>query len=174
MIRDIQQIESDISTRDGSCRDINIEDISFERTRRVLDCLNDIYQLKSAVNSEGEDITSCVNSGTVDGEFGKKKNSIHSVFHNEEALITNMQVLLAWNDSKKVFVEFTFFPEDVCNRFSFNEFVNFISPFITASGSKEYFVRYENASWEYGDISLQGGVIYHGKNCEQENYVASL
>lgn len=164
MNRDIRQIENEILDQDGSCRDINIQDITFARTLSVLDCLKNIYQLKSAVNAEGEDITSCLACGQVDEELEKKQNHIHATYQNNEALITNLQVFVEWNNSKKVFIEFTFFPEDVCNWFSFDAFINFISPFIEASDSKDFFVRYENASWEYGDTSPLSGVIYHGDN----------
>lgn len=163
MIRDIGQIEKEILDRDGSCRDVNIEDVSFERARDVVDSLKQVYLVTGTVNSEGEDVEELIKEGKIHEVFKKQPNSIHATFENEMALVSHMQLHLSWDQSEKVSVEFTFFPESVVGCFSFSLFDQFITHFVAASGSSEYFVRYENASWKYGDLSSEGGVIYHGK-----------
>lgn len=163
MIQDISQIEREILDRDGSCRDIDIEEVSFERAGNVVESLKVAYLITSAVNSEGEDVEKVLNEGHIFEEFEKWPNSIHATFENERALISHLQLYLVWGHSENVSVEFTFFPDAIAENFSFSAFEQFISPFIRASGSTEYFVRYENASWEYGDLSPEGGVIFHGK-----------
>jgi hypothetical protein len=168
MIRDIRQIEREILDRDGSCRDINIEEISFVKARDVTESLNAAYRIMSAVNSEGEDVKRLLNEGNIFDEFEKRPNSIHVTYENERALISHLQLYLFWGHSENVSIEFTFFPEAIAKDFSFSAFEQFISPFITASGSEEYFVRYENASWKYGDTSPESGVIFHGKMANEQ------
>jgi hypothetical protein len=163
MLIEISEIEKQILDCDGSCRDINIEDVSFEYANEIAVFLSEVYALKSAVNSEGEDVVSSIRNGNLQRQFDIKPNSIHAVYENESALIANMQVYWAWGNKGDVYVEFTFFPEDVANEFSFSSFEHFVQPLIRASGSSIYFVRYENASWKFGDTSPEGGVIYQGK-----------
>ena len=163
MIRDIGQIEKEILDRDGSCRDVDIEEVSFERAKDVVESLKQVYQVTSAVNSGGEDVEESIKEGKIHELFKNRPNSIHATFENEMALVSHMQLYLFWDQSEKVSVEFTFFPESVVGSFSFSLFDQFITRFVAASGSSEYFVRYENASWKYGDLSPEGGVIYHGK-----------
>ena len=163
MLVEVTEIEKQILDCDGSCRDINIEDVSLEHANKIAVVLGKMYILKRAVNSEGEDVVSFVQSGNLRGQFEVKPNSIHAVYENDSALITNMQVFWGWDEEDDIYVEFTFFPEDVASEFSFSKFEQFLQPVIRASGSSLYYVRYENASWNIGDTSPEGGVIYQGK-----------
>jgi hypothetical protein len=60
-----------------------------------------------------------------------------------------------------VFVELTFFPQDVDKKaYSLKEFLKWLKPFLVSLNTSTYFVRYENASWKYGDTSEDSGVIF--------------
>ncbi len=163
MIKDIAQIEKELLDRDGSFRDINFENIAFESAIALIDCLVKIYMPRSATNSKGDDILNLIVNGNIESQFEIQPNYIHATFGNDNVLIRYMQIFLDWDQTQKVSAELTFSPEDIDENFSFSLFEEFIAPFIAASGTTHYYVRYENAGWEFGDLSKHAGVIYHGK-----------
>ena len=155
--------------RDGSFRDINFENIAFESAIALIDCLVKIYRPRSASNSKGDDILNLIVNGDIESQFEIQPNYIHATFENDKVLIRYMQILLDWEHTQNVCVELTFSPEDINDGFSLSSFEEFIAPFIAASGTTHYYVRYENASWKFGDLSRDAGVIYHGKSARKDS-----
>ena len=84
---------------------------------------------------------------------------LHAVWQSC-ACISHLQLFLSWESRQRFFVEVTFFPEDIAQElFSLDQFFQFLQPIVSATGVEQFYVRYENASWEFGDTSATAGVI---------------
>jgi len=78
-----------------------------------------------------------------------------------EGLISRIQLFFSWVNQSEILIELTFFPDYINQQiYNINEFLNWLKPILVALKTKEYYVRYENASWEYGDTSEFSGVIF--------------
>jgi|GEM_PF-2009803 len=155
-----KDIEDQILYRDGSCRDINIDDVDLKSASKIINCFYQIYANQRCTNDRGDCLSVSIQNRAIELELSNYPNSLHFVFEDEEKLIKNLQIFMCSDKSKKVFVEVTFFPEDVSCEFTLESFKKFMKPLIERSNTSCYYLRYENASWEYGDTSNGSGVIF--------------
>ncbi len=76
-------------------------------------------------------------------------------------LISQIQLFFSWHNTSKIFIELTFFPQDVDNKlYSLESFNDWLKPLLLALNTSIYYVRYENVSWEFGDTREGSGVIF--------------
>ena len=85
-----------------------------------------------------------------------------------ENLIRDLQVFFSWDVKGEIFTEFSFSPRDVdVEKFNMDRFMGFLKPIIKTSGTQRFYVRYENGSWEYGDVSQYSGVIFYNLDAQK-------
>lgn len=86
---------------------------------------------------------------------------IHIVLKDGGGMIPHVQLFIDENrDTNEYCLEVTFFPDDIdTKRFSLEAFQQLIEDWNAVLKSDDYFVRYENASWDLYDPSGLG-VIY--------------
>ncbi|MBD3647871.1 MAG: hypothetical protein HUJ31_10565 [Pseudomonadales bacterium] len=150
-------IEEQIIDVDGSCRDINVPDVGRSEAVSLLNLVKASFELRSAADSEGHELSV---DGMIERLSASESETILSCW-TCEGLISPLQIFFSWNKDTNVFVELTFFPQDVDSReYSLTGFLDWLRPVLVALNTSKYFVRYENASWQYGDTSETSGVIF--------------
>lgn len=157
----MREIESALVDCDGSCRDINFsESISLGGAIGVLHFLASSWTLSRAMNEDGGDIPFSGLSVALERGSG----SLWTTW-NHGANPSHVQAYFFWNTDGGVFCELTFFPQDFdAASFTLDGFLLLLGKLVNAAGSKEYYVRFENASWQHGDQTKYGDVIFSHEN----------
>ena len=151
------KIEDQVIDIDGSCRDINFPDVGRSEAISLLNHMKTTCELKNGNDTEGNEISA--------EEMIKRISSsdTETIFSYWlcHGLVSQVQLFLSWTDGSKIFVEITFFPQDVNKeKYSLETFLGWLKPLLASLNTSTYFVRYENASWNYGDTSETSGVIF--------------
>jgi len=150
-------IEENIADIDGSCRDINFPDVEKIKIESLLKYLESKFVLERATNSEGTELS-------IEELHSTLNNSDKQTIINHwksDGLIKHFQFMFFWEENSKVFLELTFFPDELDGKlYNLYSFLYWLKPILVTLGIKEYYVRYENASWQYGDVSDGSGVIF--------------
>ena len=150
------EIEKQIIDIDGSCRDINFPDVGRSEVISLLNQLNTSCGLKYGNDSEGNEISA---KEITERVSLSDKGTIFSYWVCQ-GLVSQVQLFLSWTNDSKISVEITFFPQDVDTKtYTLENFLQWLKPFLVSLNTTTYFVRYENASWKYGDTSETSGVI---------------
>lgn len=142
---------------DGSCRDINLsEHISTAGAVSLLDVICARWTLMWATDTEGvavqpEDIQALLAKGT--GTLSTLWNGLGSPSH--------FQAFFHWTEADMVFVELTFFPQDLdAQQFTLADFLKMLESLVNAAQSQEYYVRFEDGAWRHADGSAGQSVIF--------------
>lgn len=150
-------IEEQLLDVDGSCRDINFPDTDYSKAIALLKLIVSFSDLESAFDKEGQELSI---EGIERNLLSIRQDAIISCWKCK-GIISHIQLFFSWIKRAEVFVELTFFPDDVDKiNFSIHKFLNWLRPILLALDTDEYFVRYENVSWKYGDTSEYAGVIF--------------
>ena len=153
-------IEEQVIDIDGSCRDVNFPDVERAEVITFLDYINELSALDNAYDSEGNELTISKLKETISSS---KSETIFSYWHCK-GLISQIQIFFSWKNNSKIFIEITFFPQDIDSTlYSLEKFKSWLKPILLALNVRIYFVRYENASWKFGDMSETSGVIFSYK-----------
>jgi hypothetical protein len=163
------EIEKQIIDQDGSVRDINIDNIDVSKACALAEHLYKNYSLSSAFTGDGRDVLSLIASPSLRSAiFEKEKSNVDLFWQNPENLIRDLKLFFEWNKRGDIFVELTFFPEEIdTETFNLDLFMGFLKPIIKISDTQQFYVRYENASWEYGDVSQYSGVIFYNLDAQK-------
>ncbi|MDN2710164.1 hypothetical protein O0880_12115 [Janthinobacterium sp. SUN118] len=156
----LNAVEAALLDDDGSCRDINFEEcISTSGAIGVLHVLAAYWQLRQAKTYSGEDIPYAALA-----RFLEQRTGALSTLWDDGSNPKHIQAFFYWDAAGSIFCELTFFPQDFDRaHFSLNEFLRMLSKLVSAAHSKEYYVRFENASWQHGKPMKHGNVILSHK-----------
>ncbi len=163
MIRSIDQINEGILDCDGSCRDVNFISSDRKAVANLIGWFSKNYDHISACDDEGVD----VELSSFDEMLGKLSPTKSIQFGGESSrcIIDSVRVFLYIEDDSSVFVEITFFPQDIkVEEFEITSFLQLMKFWQVTVGANIGYLRYENASWKFGDTSRHSGVIYVSKN----------
>ncbi|MFC3626847.1 hypothetical protein ACFOKJ_12005 [Vogesella amnigena] len=154
-------ITHDLLDRDGSCRDINFgERINKTGATGIIDFLASEWTLTQAMSGDGEELALLA----LPKFFDRAPGTLSTIWHGNKDP-NYLQVFFSWSVPAEIFCELTFFPEHLNEtQFMLEDFLAFVSKLVCASGSSEYYVRYENASWRHGDVKTNAGVIFSHEN----------
>ncbi len=163
------KIEEQVIDIDGSCRDVNFPDVDIMQAIALLNHVLGFCELNSASDSEGNKLS----AEEISNQLSKSDAETIVSYWKCQGLISQVQLFLSWNNKSKIFIELTFFPQDVDKEaYSLEKFKEWLKPFLVALNTKTYFVRYENASWLYGDTNEFSGVIFSSSPHENNSYQA--
>jgi len=133
------------------------------RANDLINYVEGFSTLLSASSSEGRELT----ANEIKSQLSNSAPQTISSGWECKGLISQIQIFLGWVKNDEIFIELTFFPNDVNKKaYSLEAFKHWLKPFLVALNTGTYFVRYENASWKYGDTSKESGVIFTNKECE--------
>ena len=157
----IREIEKQIIEIDGSCRNINFYVPQKNYLINLLKFLMDQYRFLSVAKSDGNKISIDNEDCKLDELVSFYNEHINLLLENKNQVIKNPQFFISRGESEDYYLEITFFPNDINrDKFTFIIFVEWLSQILKCGNSKEFYVRYENSSWKYGDSSDDSGVIY--------------
>jgi len=163
MIHSISEIQEGILGCDGSCRDLNFLSSDREAVANLIRWFTEHFDCLSACDNEGVSIQLNSIWQTLKGLAPTK--SIQIGGESSRCVIDKVQVFLFIEDDGTVDIEITFFPQDIkSEEFEIASFLQLIKFWHTKAGANIGYLRYENASWKYGDTSRNSGVIHVSKN----------
>ncbi|WP_323141647.1 hypothetical protein [Massilia phyllosphaerae] len=141
---------------DGSCRDINFSQcISTHGAKSLLDTLSAFWTLTEATDAEGEDVA----DACLGASLSRQEGALRTLWHGP-GLLRDLQAFLYWPAHDQVFCELTFFPEALdVPGFTLEGLLTQLATFVRVTGSREYYVRFENAAWRHGCHDRDQGVI---------------
>lgn len=163
-MRNTAQIARCLLDSDGTTRDVTFTPVGTERLLSFLKSLLPDYRVVMARDADGNDIAWLFEAGPENDLLAAPSGYIHAVFEGNAQLIPVLQVFIDWPVNQRgCGLELSFFPGDL-DRQSFNvdAFVTLIETWRSILGADDYFVRYENASWDWYDADGLG-VIYTGR-----------
>jgi hypothetical protein len=149
MMISVQQIEACLLDPDGSCRDINFENPTWDGTTNLVRWFLQNYTIISATTSQGTDIKADLANDQAYKLSLLAEEYIHLVGENSKALISELQIFISNpqnGENGAPFVELTFFPDALSETFSGSSFVHFVEEMRQRLQASWYYVRYENAS----------------------------
>jgi len=145
---------------DGSCRDMNFDRATWAGVRSLLDqARREFGDVRVGCTSHDtnevqvEDVQGAID--LVEREGG----CVQLLLDGGSSVLTNLQIFASCAPSEPLFVELSFFPEDVIPKLSPHAgFIAWADAISKILGATRYFVRYENASWTFG-VGAQSGVF---------------
>jgi hypothetical protein len=150
-----------ITENDGSCRDINFGGVEWTGVKSLIKKLYGSYSnLKFQLTRSGKESNEADFEDAISRIHDSKiTTNIYAVDPNE--IIQQLQIYIFTEENGQPFIEFTFFPQDLnLSPERIDEFINLVREWCDALQAELFFVRYENASWKFGDTSKYSGVIY--------------
>ncbi len=138
---------NEILNEDGSCRDINFDkEVSHKNLLHLIVFLNQHWDFKSATGfDEKLEILNLI-----DEELPES----FQAFWTKGNMIKEMQLYAFKEKTGNYFLELTFFPQDVNKtELTVKTLTDFLTNLQRTTHSEKIFLRYENASWKYGEIT---------------------
>jgi hypothetical protein len=152
---------------DGSCRDLNFEAPTWAGVDALLASLEGASEEVGGTDQNGECLLPPFRLSAL--AVTQKHMSAHLFFKIGTGLIKNLQVFVCSEEDASPFVELTFFPEDVEQTSSLrSDFIAWVQQMQLRLGARRYYARYENASWQFGDIGAQSGVFLVSNEIAQD------
>lgn len=151
-----------IKDEDGSCRDINFDLPTWEGIKNLLKRFMEDYSKCLCHYFHGNISEKEYNINELLELEWEKGDSAKLYLSEGKKELSQLQVFIYLEENMEPFIELTFFPRDV--KFSedkVNLFLDNISDIKEILNAKKFFLRYENASWDYGDVSKNAGIIYY-------------
>jgi len=158
-MKELFDIVTSLLDVDGSCRDVTFEDPNWNGVADLIRSLQAAFPDCSASDQEvgaltgplAEFVSKAVRErGCALIEFGGGPGIIKRLL---------LQVFVEEDDGSP-FVELSFFPEDVEPTQELRrDFIEWADTMQRLLRARRYYARYENASWQFGDISSNRGVF---------------
>lgn len=160
-------LEDEDGVQGSVSRDINFEGVTRDKLIVFLEKLTEEYNLSEAIDHEGKDLRSEILSKRTRAVLDNSV-SISLNFSSTSAVIKRFLALIDLVEG--VFeIELSFFPDDLDGaKFSGESFVKLIEAWANLLDAREYYVRYENASWRLVPEETSG-IIYKGSELQQPN-----
>jgi hypothetical protein len=151
--------------RDGGTRDVTFTPVTRKSLGDFLKLLLASYTVCTAHDNDGEDVAFQLRESELDSVLDREAGTLHVTLSNPSAVIRNLGVLIDWATGKATYcVEVYFFPDAVDPiAFTLEWFVALLKAWNDQLRADDYFVRYENASWELYDAGGLG-VIFTSKH----------
>jgi hypothetical protein len=157
---DKQKIEKYLADKDGSLRDINIGHLNKNNVVNFLKWYAQNYNVCHVIDKDGKEVESILQDNVFENE-----DDFYLLLNGrgkENVLIKDLNAFITL-ESKGVYeIELDFSPD----AYSYDAFVTFLKSILKHVKTKEFYVKYENVSWQYGDTSSDSGVIF----CHRDIY----
>ncbi|WP_054029596.1 hypothetical protein [Desulfatitalea tepidiphila] len=160
-----QKVIECILDTDGMTRDITFTPTSHFYMVEAIKNFTEGYRIDNATDNEGEDVSRLLKENPAK-ILSEGNGYIHCVLVSDQQLIPCIQLFIDWDSQKKdeYCLEISFFPNDINPAsFKLHDFMKLIDKWASILNAKDYFVHYENASWDLYDPK-GFGVIYTKQN----------
>lgn len=155
------QVDTALLDVDGSCRDINFDRATWPGVRSLIDQSREEFEnVRVGCTSHDSDEEQIADVNAALSLVERSGGYCQILFDGGSNVLRHLQVFASSAPGESLFVELTFFPQDVLPRPSpQGPFVAWVDAASNILGATRYFVRYENASWKFGDLSPHAGVF---------------
>ncbi len=155
-MKDSTHYRDALTEADGTCRDINFAPLTLADCRTIAERVFSCAEKGSATDGNGNavalDAAAFLSAGT-------STPFVHAGLANVSAVFSELQCFFCVEDGSPFWV-LTFCPEHIFQHGDpLTTVVRFLSNICEGTDVTEYFVRYENAAWKFGDITSGSGVI---------------
>jgi hypothetical protein len=156
-MKELHDLITALTVVDGGCRDINYEAPTWEGVEALYAYLKESYQTVSGTDSEGRPLDDLEPQFVVGSAQGS--GAVQIIYEGGD-LINHLQLFIYREPEGIPFVELTFFPQDIRQYKDLrNQFIAWADQLQTCVGASRYYARYENASWQFGDVNGNSGVF---------------
>ncbi len=156
-LADLDRIRDELLERDGSCRDVNFVGMTWADALTILRRLIERADTGTAVDANGGALQL---DASIVHEASRTTSHVHLCLESSSVPFTHFQCFI-FADTDVPFMELTFFPDDIVHSDApLREVVHFLDSLCAGTSITDYFVRYENASWTFGDNGPTSGVIF--------------
>lgn len=158
----LSQYYEAITKCDGSTRDVNFKPANAVAGEGVFDLFSKSFVLRDAHDEDGNEF---MDIATINSQVKNKQTGmIHACWTAEKKWVSQIQVFMDW-DASEYACEISFFPDDIDKSiFTMQLFTEFLGNLLKIADAREYYVRYENVSWRFGDCSKNSGIIFSHKS----------
>ncbi len=147
-----------LTDRDGSARDLNFVRPSWQGIATWFDHLSEDFGQIVGFQTDGQAFA-CTGLSDLHSRL-ENQNSVQLFCSEGMGLLSQLQVFLLAEPDKTPFIEVTFFPEDIRASTDLEPaFTSWARSLTQLFGASAYFCRLENASWTFGDVGPNSGVI---------------
>lgn len=161
MVETKSEIYEMITDIDGSCRDINFEGVNSSGLRAYIDKITQSYSTVICQVWERNQESTKIPVAELHTHLMKHGLSVHIHAEDSEKLLQQLELFIDIEDDNQPFLEVTFFPQDVnVASADIESFLHLLEEWLITLQATKFYVRYENASWDFGDISRYSGVIF--------------
>lgn len=144
---------------DGSCRDINFDRLDWHGAVAMVESLLSESSNPTATDGDGRSLDMADIGAAGICRCAQNTSSCHLMLTDVAQLFHSLQVFVCPDDDGSPFVELSFFPDDVLPTFTSQTLIDKVIQLATVGHANDFFVRYENASWEFGTTGEGTGVI---------------
>lgn len=155
-----QEITEYLQDNDGTTRDITFTPSSLQNLFQFLELFLSAYRVGELTDQNGEIVEK--NLDAILKKLQNNEGCIHGQLIGSNEIIGQVHLFIDWPEEGGFAVEISFFSEDLRSDFTLSDFLSQLNEWWELLQTKEIFVRYENASWDYYD-SKGLGVFYHDK-----------
>jgi len=155
-LNEIGDIVASLLDDDGSCRDLNFDEPTWEGVGAMISQFSRSFSSGVVRDDSGEPASrSYPDSMAVLLDGGGA-----AVLESGGPPIHRIQVYIFVEEDGSPYVELTFSPEDVAVTPSLRtDFIDWAEGVRVALRARRYYARYENVSWDFGDIGPASGVF---------------
>ena len=156
-------IEAALLDHDGSCRDINLIDASWDGLHELMRAISADFGRISVGSTSHDTNETQVTDVAVALELTKRVGGTAQFLLNEgRGFVTHLQVFCYGSPSEpRPDIELTFFPQDIRSPHGLAAaFLAWADRVRTLAQSSGYYARYEDGSWKFGDVSRTSGVFF--------------
>ena len=144
---------------DGSCRDINFDRIECDGVVAIIESLLNNSSTATGSDGWGDPLDTLEINATDICSRAQKKSFCHLCLSDVADLFRELQIFVCYEDSGMPFIELTFFPVDLLPIFTPQKLFNELIRLATLGHAGNFFLRYENVSWQFGTSGPGTGVI---------------
>ena len=150
-----------ITECEGSFRDLNFKPANVAAAEGVFDLFSTLFVLSDAHDEEGNEL---LDIATIYFQVENKQTGmIHACWTGEKKWVTQIQIFMDW-DAPDFNCEISFYPDDIDKSiFTAQLFTEFLENLLKIADTEEYYLRYENASWRFGEYKENSGIIFSHK-----------
>ena len=146
---------------DGSCRDMNFDRATWPGVRSLIDrARREFGDVRVGFTSHGTDEVQVADVEVALDLVEQRGGCVQLLLNHGSSVLRHLQIFASSAPGEPLFVELSFFPQDVLPQVDphvpFGAWADSVSNVL---GATRYFVRYENASWTFGDVGAGSGVF---------------
>jgi len=156
-------VEAALREHDGSCRDINFTDATWDGLHDLVQAMSADFGRVSVGSTSRDTHDAAITNVAVALDLARRVGGMAQIILNEgRGFVAHLQIFVfGIPGESSPDIELTFFPQDIRSTAGLGaSFLAWADRAQALTRSSGYYARYENASWTSGDVSPASGVFF--------------